>query len=167
MSLQTVTGPELRARLKAQEVSREHLAVKCPMCGTVQSAFDLIRAGAGADFDAVAKHLGVDCVGRFTGAAAPRREKDGQPCNWTLHGMLQLHTFEVLEEDGQRYPFFEPAAPGEAQENMRKSMLMDADKPRTAMTFNEFIAEAARLNLTAADLAGPLSHRPEFKDAGG
>lgn len=118
--MKTMTLAQFHATLMAQGVSaREHIALKCPMCGTVQSAADLIAAGAGANFDDVEKYLGFSCVGRFTGAGAPRKEPDGQPCNWTLGGLFTLHKLEVLTPDGERHPRFEPATPDEAQAHCR------------------------------------------------
>ena len=112
----TMTLDQFQAALLAQGVkSRDDLALVCPCCGTVQSARDLIKAGAGADFDAVEKYLGFSCVGRFTGAESPRKEKDGKPCNWMLGGFLQLHKLEVVTPDGTRHPRFMPASPAEAQ----------------------------------------------------
>ena len=64
--MQTKTLDEYQSDVKAQGVPREHIAMKCPMCGTIQSAADLIAAGAGPDFDAVEKYLAFSCVGRFT-----------------------------------------------------------------------------------------------------
>lgn len=50
--MRTVTLDEFQSALRAQGVSsHEHFAFKCPMCGTVQSARDLIAAGAGKDFE--------------------------------------------------------------------------------------------------------------------
>ncbi|MFC3163101.1 VVA0879 family protein [Ciceribacter thiooxidans] len=107
---------EFHRRLNAQGVSgRQHVALRCPMCGTVQSATSLIKAGAGSDFDAVEKYLGFSCVGRFTGAGSPREKPDGEPCNWTLGGVFTLHTLEVETTDGKRHPRFEVATPEEAQ----------------------------------------------------
>lgn len=114
--MKTLTLQEFHAALQAQGVdSREHFAVKCPMCGTVQSAADLIAAGAGTDFEAVEAYLGFSCVGRFTGGGSPRKESDGRPCDWTLGGLFKLHKLEVVLPDGRAFPTFEPATPEEAQ----------------------------------------------------
>lgn len=113
--MKRMTIPEFHAALKAQGVAREDLALVCPMCGTVQSPRDLIAAGAGADFEAVERFVGFSCVGRFTGAGSPRKQPDGQPCNWTLGGLFQCHKLEVIDEDGKAYPRFEPATPEQAQ----------------------------------------------------
>jgi hypothetical protein len=117
--MQTMTLAEYHAAVKAQGVpTHEHVAMKCPMCRTIQSASDLIAAGAGADFDAVEKYLGFSCVGRFSGAGSPRKEPDGKPCNWTLGGLFALHKLEVVTPDGKRHPRFELATPVEAQAHM-------------------------------------------------
>jgi len=114
--MNTMTIEEFHAALKGQGVgSQLHLAFKCPMCGTVQSAFDLIKAGAGADFGGVEKYLGFSCVGRFLGAGSPRKTPDGKPCDWTLGGLFSMHKLEVVGPDGKRHKRFEPATPDEAQ----------------------------------------------------
>lgn len=107
---------QFRAELVAQGVgSHEDAAFVCPMCGTVQSSRDLIAAGAGKDFDSVERYLGFSCVGRFTGAKAPRNKQDDKPCNWTLGGLFRLHQLEVVTEDGERHPRFELATPEQSQ----------------------------------------------------
>ena len=116
MTIQTMTLKEFHDALKAQGVaSRRHAALKCPMCGTVQSMHSLIQAGAGKTEDDVEKYAGFSCVGRWTGAGSPRPKPDGEPCNWTLGGLLTLHELEVITPDGQRHPRFAPASPKEAQ----------------------------------------------------
>lgn len=110
----TMTVEEYHAALKLQGVPRDDLAMICPMCRTVQSARDLIAAGAGADFATVEKYLGFSCVGRFTGADSPRSKLDGRPCDWTLGGLFRLHKLEVVA-DGEHHPRFELATPEEAQ----------------------------------------------------
>lgn len=116
--MKTMTLEQFHEALKAQGVGHIHFALKCPMCGVIQSASDLIAAGAGPDFDAVEKYLGFSCIGRFTGAGAPRKSPDGQPCNWTLGGLFSTHKLEVVTPDGQHHPRFEPATSGEAQAHM-------------------------------------------------
>lgn len=117
--MRTVTLDEFIAALKSQHVPRHCVAFKCPMCGTVQSATDLIDAGAGADMDEVERYLGFSCVGRWTGAGP---HKDGAPsgkgCDWTLGGLFQLHKLEVVTPDGKRHPRFEPASSEEARIHM-------------------------------------------------
>ena len=110
-----VTLAEFHSSLKAQGVEREDLAFRCPMCRTVQSARDLIAAGAGRAFDDVERYLAFSCVGRWTGAGSPRTEPDGKPCNWTLGGLFALHRLEVVTPDGKAQPRFEVASPDEAK----------------------------------------------------
>jgi len=117
--MKTMTVEEFHDALRDQEVPREHFAFVCPMCGTVQSATDLINAGAGKDFADVSRYLGYSCVGRFTKAGPPRKSPDGKPCNWTLGGLFQMHTFEVVDEEGKHFPHFEPATKEAANGHMR------------------------------------------------
>lgn len=103
--MKTVTMKEFHQTLRAQgQPRREDLTFKCPRCGTVQSAQDLIDAGAGEDMDAVEKYTGFSCVGRWS---------DTKGCNWTLGGLLQIHEYEVVDDDGVHHPLFEPVMPAE------------------------------------------------------
>lgn len=114
--MKTLTLDEFRAELKAQGVEREDYAFKCPMCGTIQSGRMLINAGAGADFDAINGMVGFSCVGRFTRKTSPSIEKGkNHGCNWTLGGLFQMHTLEVITPDDVHHPHFEPASPEEAK----------------------------------------------------
>jgi hypothetical protein len=113
--MNTMTLEEFHAACKAQAPSNDLIVFKCPTCSTLQSARDLISAGAGADFDAVQRYLGFSCIGRFTGAGSPRKEPDGQPCNWTLGGLFRTHRLEVVTPDGERHPQFELATHDEAE----------------------------------------------------
>ena len=114
--MRQTTLDEFQAELKAQGVpSHEHCAFVCPMCGTIQSAKDLIAAGAGENFEAVERFIGFSCVGRWTGAEGPRKAPDGKPCNWTLGGLFTLHTLKVVTPDGKAHPRFELATPEQAQ----------------------------------------------------
>lgn len=108
--------------LKAQGVPQEHLAFCCPMCQTVQSAFDLIAAGAGEQFEDVEKYLGFSCVGRWLDSGPPPGVP-GRGCNWTLGGLLRLHKLEVETPDGKRHPRFEPCTPAEAQAHRDASIV--------------------------------------------
>lgn len=109
--MKTLTVEEFRAELKKQNVPNTEIKFVCPMCGTVQSANDLIAAGAGKTFEDVEKYIGFSCVGRFTGAGSPRKKPDGKPCNWTLGGLFQFHKLEVITPDGKHHPHFEPVQP--------------------------------------------------------
>lgn len=119
--MKTVSLEQFHTELKAQGVSsHEHFAFVCPMCGTVQSARDLIKAGAGETFDDVEKYLAFSCVGRFSNAESPRKTPDGKPCNWTLGGLFRTHKLEVETPDGEKHPRFEPATRKQAQEHEKK-----------------------------------------------
>jgi len=72
----------------------------CPSCKTVQTGNDLIKAGAGKDYDEVSGYFGFSCVGRFN--------KKAKGCDWTLGGFFQIHTFEIVcDETGSVRPCFE------------------------------------------------------------
>jgi hypothetical protein len=117
--MKTISITLFQELLKAQGVPNHiNFAFVCPMCSTVQSAADLIAAGAGQDFDHVEKYLGFSCVGRFTGKGSPRKVPDGEACNWTLGGLFTLHKLEIVTEDGKRHPRFEPATPEQAQQHL-------------------------------------------------
>ena len=115
--MKAMTLDEFHGALKAQGVAdRVDFAFRCPMCQTVQSARDLITAGAGSDFDAVEKYLAFSCVGRWTDAGPARISKGpGKGCDWTLGGLFKLHNLEVVTPDGERHPRFEPVSAAEAQ----------------------------------------------------
>lgn len=129
--MNTMTVEQFHEALKAQGVPRDHLAMKCPMCDTTQSAHSLIAAGAGASFEDVEKFLGFSCVGRFTGAASPRKKSDGQPCDWTLGGLFSLHKLEVVTPDGQKHPRFELATPDEANALMSANAALQPTASRS------------------------------------
>ena len=119
--MREITIKNFHQELKAQNRSREELVFKCPICGTLQSAKDLINAGAGKTFEDVEKYLGFSCVGRWKNAgpfnpkAKNGNNKPGKGCDWTLGGLFQLHTCEVLTPEGKR-PVFEPASPEEVKQ---------------------------------------------------
>jgi hypothetical protein len=118
MSVEQISIAEIHARFKAQGVSaREHIATKCPICGTVQSIASLMRAGCGAE--RVETAIGFSCEGRFS-KAGPWRPNDEERakvrgCDWTLGGLLSLHVLEVVTEEGQHQPYFQVATPDEAK----------------------------------------------------
>lgn len=111
----TMTLDEFKASVLAQGVKIEDAAFVCPMCGKVQSACDLINAGVGEDFEEVEKFLAYSCVGRWTNAGPPKKEKNGQGCNWTLGGLFRCHELEVVTPDGEKHPRFIPATPEQAK----------------------------------------------------
>lgn len=115
--MKTMTLDEFHGALKEQGVADVvDLAFRCPMCGTIQSAHDLIAAGAGPDLGAVEKYIAFSCVGRWTGAGPHRPGTgSGEGCDWTLGGLFKLHKLEVITSDGERHPRFEPVGSAEAQ----------------------------------------------------
>jgi hypothetical protein len=128
--MMTVTLEEYLQTLKAQGVPKEHMAMICPMCGTIQSAHDLIAAGAGATFDDVNGYLGYSCIGRFTHGQPPPKERGTQiGCNWTLGGLFRVNTYEVVTEDGQKHPRFAPATSEEAQAHMARNLAAAPAEP--------------------------------------
>lgn len=110
-----MTIPEFHAALKSQGVSsHEHFAFICPACGTVQSGRDLMKA-TGKPFAEIERHLGFSCIGRFTGAGPVEKKRGGQRgCDWTLGGLLRIHSLEVVDGD-ERYPRFALATAEQAQ----------------------------------------------------
>lgn len=120
--MKTLTLEQFQQACRDQKVpAREDIAMVCPMCGTVQSARDLIAAGAGSSFEEVEKYLGFSCLGRFTGAPGPRHKLDGKPCDWTLGGLFKTHKLEVLTPDGKRWPQFELATPEQARAHAQRA----------------------------------------------
>lgn len=95
-----MTLEEFRAAMKAQNVPLEDVTFRCPRCKTLQSANDLINAGAGKNLDEVEKYLAFSCVGRFG--------NHQKGCNWTLGGLFQIHDLEVITPDGKHHPRFMP-----------------------------------------------------------
>jgi len=99
--MKTLTLDEFKQEIKSQGKKRiEDVTFRCPKCKIIQSAQDLIDAGAGKDFDEVNRYLAFSCVGRWT------KEKG---CDWTLGGLFRIHELEVIDPDGAHHPRFEPA----------------------------------------------------------
>lgn len=119
-----LTLQQFQQSLLDQGVPPEHYAVKCPVCGTIQSGYDLIRAGAGNTFEEVAtSHLGFDCIGRFTNAGPHTRGSEpGKGCDWTLGGFLHAHKLLIVMPDGTEHPHFEVATKEEADAHMAESL---------------------------------------------
>lgn len=107
-----ISVDEAHARFRAQGVSaREHVAFVCVVCGTVQSMASLVLAGA-KDLAQAERLVGFSCEGRLRGAGPWRPDHSGpttRGCDWTLGGLLSIHTLEV---DGQ--PSFQIAPAAEA-----------------------------------------------------
>lgn len=126
--MRTITLDEFHAELKAQGVNGiESCAFICPVCKTIQSGADLIIAGAGKTFDEVEKFLAFSCVGRFT-RAGPYKPgmPPGRGCNWTLGGLFQCHTLEVITPDGTKHPRFELATHEEAKAHVARTVTLSS-----------------------------------------
>ena len=100
MTLEEFRDEVERRRLAGTEVG--DIKFVCPMCKVPQSANDLRAVEADPN-----KYLAFSCIGRFTGAPSPRKEPDGQPCDWTLGGLFLLHELVVVMPDGYHRPTFE------------------------------------------------------------
>ena len=99
--MKTMTLEEFQKALKSQGRDRiEEVTFRCPNCKTLQSAQDLVDAGAGKSMSEVEDYLAFSCVGRWS------KEKG---CDWTLGGLFQMHELEVITPDGKHHPRFEPA----------------------------------------------------------
>jgi hypothetical protein len=106
-AMKTMTLEDFHAALKAQGKARiEDVTFICPNCTTLQSAQDLIDAGAGKNFDEVEKYLAFSCVGRWS---------NDKGCKWTLGGLFKIHSFEVVTPDGEHHSMFEPASRDDEQ----------------------------------------------------
>lgn len=123
--IRQITQKEFLNELERQGApDRAKLCFKCPMCGTIQCAADLIAAGAGKAFDDVVSSLGFSCIGRFTHHKPPPKKEDfgsQDGCNWTLGGLFQMHTLEVIMDSGEKMPVFEVATPDEAKAHLAKA----------------------------------------------
>ena len=120
--MKTMTLEEFRTEMKSQGKPIGDVTFQCPRCKTLQSANDLITAGAGKNFEEVEGYLGFSCIGRFTdniecnwtlGFSHIGRSTDNIGCNWTLGGLLRIHELEVVTPDGEHHPRFMPMKEGE------------------------------------------------------
>jgi hypothetical protein len=127
--MKTMSAHEFAQALRAQGVPRDHVAVKCPICGTVQTLEEVRAAAAAASPDHLVAyfgasqvdaelHFGFDCIGRFRAAGPFRGGPAGAGCNWTLGGFLKAHELEVIDDSGVAHPYFEPVTAQEAQAHM-------------------------------------------------
>jgi len=123
-----VSLTEFQKMLKAQGLPREDYAFKCPVCGTIQSARDLIAAGAGKTFEEVERYLAFSCVGRWTGIGQHKLDREpGWGCDWTLGGLLKVHSVEVVTRAGI-FPRFEPVTPEEAKKHLSEPIKLPPKK---------------------------------------
>jgi hypothetical protein len=67
---------------------------ECASCHETQTLKDFVDAEV-ENPDTV---FYFSCIGRWV---------EGRGCDWTLGGLLQIHTTEVISEDGHKVPVFE------------------------------------------------------------
>ncbi len=67
---------------------------KCPSCGGVQSLSDFLENKVNEPDG----KFYFSCIGRWV---------NGRGCDWTLGGLLQIHTTEVISEEGKPVPVFD------------------------------------------------------------
>ena len=112
-----ITVSQFHEELKAIGGDPVNWQFVCPACGTKQSAQSFYDAGFKKGEGEVNKYLGFSCIGRFTGqgdagiSAKNRGEPWDKGCNWTLGGLFQIHTLEILTPDNVAHPHFEIATP--------------------------------------------------------
>lgn len=101
LTTKTMTIEEFHKEIRKQKVSIAKVTFRCPMCKTLQSINDLIKAGAGKDKEEVEKYIGFSCIGRFN---------PSQGCDWTLGGLLAISELIVIDKEGKQHPRFLPVA---------------------------------------------------------
>lgn len=99
LEMEVFTLEEFWSAIRSQNVPREDVTFQCPICGELQSANDLIKAGAGETMEDVEGFLGFSCIGRFDSSKG---------CDWTLAGLFKLHNLVVVDPDGDKHPRFRP-----------------------------------------------------------
>lgn len=70
---------------------------KCPRCKHVQTINDFLAIGITKEI--VNTQIAFSCIGRQANS------KSG--CDWTLGGLLQIHTLELIRTNGSIRPIFE------------------------------------------------------------
>jgi hypothetical protein len=67
---------------------------KCPNCGQTQSLNDFLENSVSKPDE----KFYFSCIGRWV--------KD-RGCDWTLGGLLKIHSVEVISKEGKKVPVFE------------------------------------------------------------
>lgn len=78
----------------------EHLTdieFKCPNCNHIQSVNSILKNNKELSKYEVRDFVSSNCEGRYT---------KGYGCDWSLQGLLKLHTLEILTSDGSQYSVF-------------------------------------------------------------
>lgn len=79
---------------------------RCVRCGNVQSFESVIEHNpALAPKDGEAE--GDSRIWRWINFACEGRHTEGRGCDWTLGGLFQIHTLEIIDESGTIHPSFE------------------------------------------------------------
>jgi len=112
----TMTALQFADVLDAQQLPPRHQAFVCPCCHVVQSADDLIRAGAGQTMSDVEQHVGFSCVGRWQNDSHPDGKRG---CDLTLAGLEHRYELEVMRDDYFAHPHFMPASAKAARAHMQ------------------------------------------------
>ena len=110
--MKIMTLEEFMKAIKSQGVAIIDATFKCPACKTLQSANDLIKAGAGKNFDEVEKYIGFSCIGRFD---------KSKGCDWTLGGLFSIHELEVVTSDGEHHMRFMPESANKPMQPTEKA----------------------------------------------
>lgn len=69
----------------------------CPNCKTVQTWREFVELG-GMTPEECESMVGFSCIGRLV---------KGRGCDWSLGGLLKIHTVEIEFHDGHKRPVFE------------------------------------------------------------
>lgn len=112
-----ITFEQFQQELKAQQVPRIHVAVKCPMCKTVQSMHSLLLAGV--EKSSIESIFGFSCIGRYKNK---QEHAPGVGCDWSLGGLFQMHELEVIAPDNKIHRFFKIASMDEAKTLMESEI---------------------------------------------
>jgi hypothetical protein len=127
-----ISFEQFQTELEAQGVPIEHCALICPICKTVQSATDLVLAGAGRCFAEVEQYLGFSCIGRFRKGAqrafGTKKLIEGKGCDYTIGGLFCIHHLEIQTDDGKIHFRFDLATPEQAQLHRLENLKILAEK---------------------------------------
>lgn len=103
--MNTYTLDEWRSKLRDSfGTQARDFKFVCPACGKVTSVAEFVEAGLSEDDACNAAYQ--ECIGRYTGAGSP--EKDKQPCNWAAYGLFGTlgNGAIVVTPEGKRIEVF-------------------------------------------------------------
>ena len=90
MAVKQIKHSEFTQLCKKHWPSIMEVEFTCPHFKTVQTGNDLVKAGAGKDFNEVQGYIGFSCIGRFD---------ETKGCNWTLGGLFGIHKLEIVDDN--------------------------------------------------------------------